>query len=63
MTKNSNLFTMTIHSLFLAKLPVAVATLWLLAGSLPAATISTFAGTGDRGGVIAVMKDWRPKRA
>jgi len=40
---------MTIHSLFLAKLPVAVATLWLLAGSLSAATISTFAGTGERG--------------
>ena len=40
---------MTIHSLFQAKLPAAVATLWLLAGSVPAATISTFAGKGEKG--------------
>ncbi len=40
---------MTIHSLFHAKLPAAVVTLWLLAESLSAATISTFAGTGEKG--------------
>jgi streptogramin lyase len=36
---------MIIHSL----LPAVMAMLWLLAGSLSAATISTFAGTGEKG--------------
>ncbi len=40
---------MLIHSLFQAKLPAAVATFWVLAGSLSAATISTFAGKGEKG--------------
>ena len=48
-SKNPNLFTMIIHSLFYTKFPVVLATLWLFAASVKAATISTFAGTGEKG--------------
>jgi len=47
--RKSNLFTPTIHSLLRAKLLAVVVVLWLLAGSLLAATISTYAGEGEKG--------------
>ena len=47
--RKSNLFTPTIHSLLRAKLLAVVVMLWLLAGSLPAAIISTYAGEGEKG--------------
>ena len=40
---------MIIHSLFHTKFPTALASLWLLATSVPAATIGTFAGAGEKG--------------